>query len=441
MKKSLVVIFILVLLFPLIVAVEVDLKEELKMGETFSAEFSGNFIDPILKENIAFYRVTSGKHTEIPADYEVLKIDEEYYVWAILPEKEDNYTIEIKDVRHKTGTTESTEDIITNFTVIAEKASFQINPAVVYTRGDFEILIQNMLNEKISVDIETSTISGDVAGFWFLEESITSENDATVNLKSGESEKVKFRADAITLPSMKSIAITSGNTEYTIPVYIFKNVSQNISLPKIPEIDYRFEMVKIDFEMATSVNKTGIVYIKNYGEDVLSNITLSLSGVLKKYVEMSIENISELKEDESRKIELYFSSGIEEKELDGQLSASIESEDYIYLPISFEIIYGYVDENGSSIIGIENYTGVDPQVCIKCDSDEVCDGALDEYGCCISRLCEENADSGESSKTGKIIGWVIIVVIVLFSIWFFKFKYKGTKRKKIDLLKSGRKKL
>ncbi|MCK5614958.1 hypothetical protein KAR91_74535, partial [Candidatus Pacearchaeota archaeon] len=207
MKKSLIAILILTLLLPSVLAIEVTLKDELKTGETFLAKFSGNFIDPVLRDNVAFYRVTGGKHTLIPADYDVVKIDEEYYVWAILPEAEDNYTIEIKDVRYKVGTSESTDDIITPFNVVGELASFQISPGVVYTNGNFEISMQNMLNEKISVEIVTSTVSGDSAKFWFFEPIIEVEDKVTLELRSGEGKSVNFRVDAINLPSQKDITI------------------------------------------------------------------------------------------------------------------------------------------------------------------------------------------------------------------------------------------
>lgn len=436
MKKSLIVILILTLLLPSVLAIEVTTKDEIKIGETFQAKFSGNFIDPVLRENVAFYRTTGGRHTLIPAEYDVIKIDEEYYVWAILPEATDNYTVEIRDIRYKMGTSESTDDVITPFSVTEELASFQINPGMVYTNGNFEIAMQNMLNEKISIDIITSTVFGDTNKFWFFEPIAEVKDKVTFELKSGEGKSVDFRVDAIILPSQKDITITSGDTSYTVPVYVFRNVTNNISLTIAPEIDYRFGLVRINTTMTTSVNKTKIVYIKNHGEDDIENITISISGILKRYVELSLNNISKLRANESKKIELYFKTGIEEKEIEGQLKASVNSADYVYLPIFFNIVKGYipadVEDNGNGQIPDDS--------CYKCSTDEVCDVELDENECCQG-LCEAKEEKKESgSSTGKIVGWVIIIAIIGFLIWFFKFKYKGTKRKEVALLRPSQKK-
>ena len=423
-------IIILAILVPSVLAIEITTKDEIKIGETFQAKFSGNFIDPILRENIAFYRVTDGKHTSIPAQFDVIKINEEYYIWAILPEAKDNYTIEIKDVRYQVGTSESTEDIITFFRVTEDLASFQINPGVVYSNDNFEISVQNMLDKKIDINIITSTVTGDTNKFWFFEPVVEEVDDSAISLKSGENKNIKFRVDAIKLPSQKDIEITSEGTAYTIPVYIFRNVSKNISLPIDPEKRYGFSTTMLNVVMATSTNKTRIVHIKNYGENDITNISLAFSGILKKYLTLSENNISELKAGESKKLELYFESSIEEKYIEGQLTANIEGENYIYLPIFFNITKGHIPINGE----------VDPTItdpsCYKCGTNEVCDTVIDSLGCCLG-LCEQKTNGGQDnpSSWGKIIGWIIIVVVIIFLLWFFKFKYKGTKRKKISFSK------
>ncbi|MCK5603720.1 hypothetical protein KAR91_17670, partial [Candidatus Pacearchaeota archaeon] len=245
-------------------------------------------------------------------------------------------------------------------------------------------------------------------------------------------------------PSQKDITITSGNTLYTVPVYVFRNVPNNIPTPDVePEVDYRFGLVKINTTMATNVNKTKIVFIKNHGRDDIENINLSISGILKRYITLSQNNISKLKVNESKKIELYFKTGVEEKYIEGQLTASASGKDYIHMPIFFSIVKGFIPAAGGDDGGEQGQGGqVSDGSCYQCSADEVCDVELDENECCQG-LCETTEDTdGEASSTGKIVGWVIIAAIVGFLIWFFKFKYKGTKRKSVDLLRtSERKKL
>ena len=67
-----------------------------------------------------------------------------------------------------------------------------------------------------------------------------------------------------------------------------------------------------------------------------------------------------------------------------------------------------------------------------CGEDEECDEDtinVKDGNCCFG-ACKKI----EESSIGKIIGWVIFIVVAGFLIWFFKKKYKGAK-KPVDLLK------
>ena len=107
MKKS--AIFILILLIvPTISAIEFDMKTNFSQGETFMAKVSGYFLEPILKENIFFYR----GHVRIPLKYNVAEINNEFYIYAMLADKEpNNYSLAIKNVRYMVGSQISEEDI------------------------------------------------------------------------------------------------------------------------------------------------------------------------------------------------------------------------------------------------------------------------------------------------------------------------------------------
>jgi len=71
-----------------------------------------------------------------------------------------------------------------------------------------------------------------------------------------------------------------------------------------------------------------------------------------------------------------------------------------------------------------------------CNESETCDIepvlAKDNF-CCLGN-CEEI----KTNFSGRILGWGIVVIVVVFLIWFFKFKYKRAK-KEVDLLKIAKK--
>ena len=66
-----------------------------------------------------------------------------------------------------------------------------------------------------------------------------------------------------------------------------------------------------------------------------------------------------------------------------------------------------------------------------CGKDATCEGET-KYTkvdtCCLGECVVE-----EKTNTGKTIGWILIIAIVLFLTWFFKNKYRGTRPPAIDL--------
>ncbi len=54
--KKIFFIILLILILPAISAIEFDMKAEFAQGETLMAKVSGNFIEPIINENIFLYR-------------------------------------------------------------------------------------------------------------------------------------------------------------------------------------------------------------------------------------------------------------------------------------------------------------------------------------------------------------------------------------------------
>ena len=94
-KPVLLLCFVSLFLISLASAVEIKLtKEVYAPSETLQAEIYGNFPDGIKLENIYFYR-----ERNIPVDYDILKTQDKYLLYALLPHTEGNYTLKIKNTR------------------------------------------------------------------------------------------------------------------------------------------------------------------------------------------------------------------------------------------------------------------------------------------------------------------------------------------------------
>lgn len=200
LKKS---IFILLLvLFPIISAAQIDLGSDFSQGETIIAKISGNFLEPVSDENIFFYRYSSGVEVSIPMNYDVLKINGEFYVYALLENKQPgNYSFRVESVQYMLGTEITDEDIVSNFTITNETVDFSVSPAVIITEDDFLVTVQNLGISKITINFN---------------ESLT-DDSSSVELLSGEEETLEFNLGEET--ALRTIKLSSENTEYNILVY------------------------------------------------------------------------------------------------------------------------------------------------------------------------------------------------------------------------------
>ena len=416
-KKSVFVLAILFLL-PIISAVEFDMKTEFNQGETLMARVSGNFLEPILKENIFFYR----GHVRISINPNVAKIDDEFYIYApLLGKAQNNYSIVIKNVRYMKGSQISEDEIVKNFSIIQDIADFTIEPGFVVTKDDFFIRVQNLQESKITIQIKTTLAFESDEGFFssLLENPNQEENSIT--LKSGEIKKINFKIEEITYPVLKTIELSTENLKYTILVYIFPKETE----PEEKQRNFKFEPSELNILMTTNSNTTRIIYLYNTGKETLENISLSLSNQLKPYVSLSIKEINELKENSSTKIELILSSDYEEKFIEGQITAKA-IDIYAYSAIFLNFLNDYTPINGEEKISIaKTCSEIKGKICDlkkeECDGESV--NAKDSV-CCLGN-CKEII---KESSTGKTIGWAIIIIIISFLVWFFKTKYRGAKK-------------
>ena len=420
MKKSLVVLTILLLVFPVISAVEFDMKTEFNQGETLMAKVSGNFLDPILNNNIFFYR----GHVRISMDSYVAKINNTFYIYApLIGKTQNNYSIVLKNARYYIeGGQISDEDITKNFSITKNISDFSIAPGFVVTKDNFFIEVQNLQDSEITIQIKTNSETSQ--GF-FASLFGNQGGENSISLKAGEIKKINFELNNITQPALKTIELTTENLKYEIPVYIYTEETEQEKKQK----SFKFEPSELNISIPTNSNTTKIIYLYNTGEEKLENISLSVSDSLKEYVSFSIEKIEELDKNSSIKIELYFSSDDEEKIIEGQIKAQSQ-ELYSYLAVSLNFLKDYIPLDGED--EIKTCSEMNGTICKddeKCDEETI----YAKDGVCCLGDCKKI----KKSPIGKIIGWIIVIAVIGFLIWFFKEKYRGVK-KEIDLFKIGK---
>ena len=421
------------LVLPIISSIEFSVKTEFGQGETLIAKVSGNFLEPILKDNIIFYR----GHVAIPMVFDSTKVQDDYYIYAVLPQKNANYSLLIKDVKYLRGSETIEGDLTKNFTITDKIADFNVNPGFVVTKGDFFLTLQNMQDKQISVNIKTSSsqTSEESTGFFqalFGSSSGLETNETSLTLKSGELKKINFKTNDFNKTAFKTIELSSENSKYEIPVYVI--INQSVS---IEEGRFKFSPVGLDFSMSTDSNITKIINIQNTGKKELNNISLELSDSLKSYFLLSRNEVDKLEGESSKKVGILVSSLQDEKTLQGEITAKIGDETF-YLPITAKFLKDYLPLPG------ENESSGDFlfKTCLElngkiCKQNETCTGEKIEANSpnCCNGECKEQ---GSGSYT-QIIGWCLLVLVVIAAYWFYSKKYKGVKSI-VDLSKIGEKK-
>ena len=212
MKKT--ILILLLLMLPLMTAVEINMKDEFAQGETLMAKISGNFLDQVEKENIVFYR----EHVKVPLEYDISKIDDEYYIYAQLGDKLPNdYSLRIENINYMQGVNIVDEDIIKSFTITEELADFKITPGFVIADESFIIEVQNLRNFKIEIDInenQTETTGNIFESLFSLR-----TFEGNIELFSEELKNLEFDLGDETYFSF--IELKTENITYEVPVYLF----------------------------------------------------------------------------------------------------------------------------------------------------------------------------------------------------------------------------
>lgn len=392
MKKILLFILIMFFVFPFVSSLELAMDSNFSKGETLIASVSGTFIEPISEDNVFFYRT----HVKIPVDFEIVKIQDEIYIYAQLSGKTPgNYSLSLENIKYRIGAETSEEPVKKEFTITEEQADFSVSPGAVFSEADFSIDVQNLQANEITIS--------------YLENSL--------KLKSGEKKKLNLEAAGFS-PFVKEILeISSNNTLYEIPVYISTE----------SKTSFLIDPLKLNISLSTKTGNTRILTLYNTGEETIKGISLTISDSLKDYVSLSEKEIKQLEKDASVEIELKINSD-EEIEIQGTIEAKTED-----LTASSMLYFNFIDDfkPEEQPLEISIQRPCSEQGGRICSDEETCKGEKLEAKdgiCCLGQCTKA------SKSNFKIIGIVILVAIVLVMVWFYLKKYKKVK-KPVDLLK------
>lgn len=408
MKKGGFFLLVLGLLFviPSTSAVAVQVPSNFEQGETLLAKISGNFVDQVTTDNVFFYR----GHVQIPVTFDVIKIDSDFYLYALLTEKaQGNYSFYVKDVRYYEATQVIDDDFGANFTISNTTAAFSVTPGVVYTDSDFTVELQNLLNQAITVDIDNA---GEINSL------------SSVNLNVGESKTVSFTLDSQAMRGLSTITLAAENTAYEMPVYLdtdFVGTNSSNNTDGENEIEFEFQPRTVSVALATDSDTRRILYIRNTGDTEIKDIEISVPSALEPYVTVSPSEINSLDVGETARITIEIESGPEEQSVKGTITAESEdAESSLYLTLDF--VEDFVPSDDDDLLIATTCEDLQGTVCsadLQCSGDIV---QSKDGDCCIAPLvCQEP----QKSSSKKVIGWSLIILVLVLAFWFYRSRYRN----------------
>lgn len=252
--KKINLILVLFLILPMISTIQVDMNEEFKQGETLIAQFSGNFIKPILEDNIYFYR----GYVQVPFEFNVIKIEQNYFVYTpSLGKQAGNYSIVVKNSEYDiVGGQTSTEDIIKEFVLLSDYADFSTTPGAIKADSSFSLEVENLKGIELEIYIDKSPTEEVQESFFSSlfggNENKTLSGESFI-LKAGETKQINLNSENIPAKTLTKIGLKTQDFTQWIFVYLENPIYE------INESEY----IEINETNQTENNQTEFIELEN----------------------------------------------------------------------------------------------------------------------------------------------------------------------------------
>lgn len=370
------------------ITLSTDMKQTYSPKETIIAKISGNILEPITMSNIEFKR----NNVLLALKYGIENLNGSYYIWAIAPEEDGNYSLIINDVATTIAGVQKKTELLQNFSVAGNLTSYSIEPGAILSRENFTIEVNLYEDEQRIISID------------FPEE-------REIALKPGKN-KIEFSNELVFGSELLQIKI--GN--YVVPAYITgsakKKIERSTGLVFSPQI--------IAKTLRKGSSSEYDAYLLNKANISIKKISLEYNkSILKIEPDINIE--LEPRENVSLKIKILKPISEEIDEViyanSGNFSASL-------------LLSLMIESQRANRTNLTNgEIGTEQLYCeelggIVCSSNEKCVGTEKDslQGKCCIGVCKEE-EKGSSWIVWLIIGIVLLIVAIIY------LKYKRSPKK------------
>lgn len=417
MKKIHLIIFLALFFIFQVSALEIAAsKDEFMHGETFQATLTGNILKNIQKTDVGFYIA----NVQQPITYDLVKINNTYYIYGILPYNPGNYSLKISKVYFKEQNTIKTQDIKKDFLIGNQTAEFYINPGFIVTTDNFKLILHNNKNTGLAV----------IA---------TLENETyTAIAPPQDNKEITINIDNILSTRITQLFISSGTFSYSIPVYIIKNQTSitpgsnvTISVRGKPKLDFILSYIDATLNTGDSIKQS--LELVNKGDKETGEINISVSDTLKEFVNVSAQNIQSILPGQRFSIN-FTGKFTKQGNFSGFITASsLNSSDYVSL--NFKIGVNITRNSSLPVQNTKSCSQLQGKICL---SSETCTGSqtISSDGFCCIGQCKGQSEPEPQSRNWIFIAVIIIILVIVGAFLFFKYKKPKTSS---DVLKQKEK--
>jgi len=381
-------------------------KTQFAQGETFFAALSGNILEDIKIENVGFYK----GHVQVPFTFDITKFNQTYYIYAILPYTEDNYTLRIKEVYYKESNKVQTATLEKSFQIINSTADFNIRPGFIVTDKNFTFSLYNNLDS----DLEVSYIIENKTNY--------------ISLPLQETTKLTILIDDISQHGFMFMQVNSPNIKYNIPLYLIKtktNISEENETDEnktfINKEKLRFSMYEISVTLNKDQSLLYQIYISNFGQLNATDVVLSVSKELKDYITIKPNKFNLIESGDEVEINLT-SKFTKIGNYTGYLFAN-SSNSSAKLGLEFRV--GTNVTFNSSIIDEKTCSELGGKKCTICYGSSI----VAEDGLCCIGSCESKSSNTTNWTAIYIVAGLLVLILI-----FVLLKFRKQKKSARDVL-------
>lgn len=395
MKKLIFILILTIYLIGVASALSVNIKDSYEKQETMIVKISGDIKEPITNDNILLKR----GHVSVPLDYDIKKLGNDYYLWAVAPTNENNYTLWINDVVTMVSGNVNKSDFGYNFSVTGKLVDYYVKPGVIFSNKDFEISVFSNMDVPKEINVE------------FPEE-------RNIVLNPGKN-KLEFSISNVYGTQLINFSVG----KYNVRAYIIGEKTGNeidmTNATNVSKSNVYFVPQKIERELFSGEEETYPVTIVNDGDD-LENISLEYN---KDVFSINPEPPLNLASGKSFVFNLSMQTDRSVNESITLNTNNIKA--YLNVKISISNRTTNKNETKKNLFYCDELGGNICKGNEECSIENV--ESLD--GPCCKGKCIEKKEGGTSWA-----GYIIAVIAIILIIYIY-YRYKSVKKEKNPLAK------